>query len=170
MSIYCVIEFETVFRVVKIWWFLFLQPIAPNKNTRRICDLQYSEIQIYIPLFSVVWNLVLDFCCVLGSVCLFWSNRYLHNVGNPTTSNTRNIETDITRIHKTGFIQTSLCKIKGLFMNYMGLDERKPIFVGLRTTKAQSICPAWSAPLLFPFRKVSYLNLPQVKCQASPCW
>ena len=48
----------------------------------------------------------------------------------------------------------------------MGLDARKPVFRGLRATKAQTslrICADWSAPLLFAFWKVPYLNLLQAK-------
>ena len=47
----------------------------------------------------------------------------------------------------------------------MGLDARKPVFSGLRTTQAQTslrIRAVWSAPLLFAFWKVSYVNLLQV--------
>ena len=39
----------------------------------------------------------------------------------------------------------------------MSLDARKPVFGGLRTTKALISlrgCAGWSAPLLFAFRKV----------------
>ena len=45
----------------------------------------------------------------------------------------------------------------------MGLDARKPIFGGLRTTQAQTR----SAPLLFASWKVSYANLLQMKFQFS---
>ena len=38
----------------------------------------------------------------------------------------------------------------------MGLDARKPVFKGLGTTQAQTICTVCSAPLLFPFCKVPY--------------
>ena len=47
----------------------------------------------------------------------------------------------------------------------MGLDVRKSVFGGLRTTQAQTrlrIRSVWSAPLLFTFWKVSYLDLLQV--------
>ena len=50
----------------------------------------------------------------------------------------------------------------------MGLDMRKPVFGGLRTTQAQislRIRAVWSAPLLFAYRKVSYLDLLQAKFQ-----
>ena len=46
----------------------------------------------------------------------------------------------------------------------MGLDATNPVFGGLRTTKAQTrlpFCADWSAPLLFTYWKVSYLNLLQ---------
>ena len=49
-------------------------------------------------------------------------------------------------------------------------DVRKPVFRGLRTTKVQiSLCilTVWSAPLLFSFQKVAYLNLPQERFQLS---
>ena len=55
-------------------------------------------------------------------------------------------------------------------VNQMGPDARKPVFGGLRTTQAQTslrICAVWSAPLLFPFWKLSYVNLMQVKFQFS---
>ena len=50
----------------------------------------------------------------------------------------------------------------------------KPVFGGLRTTKAQTslrILAEWSAPLLFTYWKESYLNLPPAKFQflASLC-
>ena len=48
--------------------------------------------------------------------------------------------------------------------NHMGLVARKPVFWGLRTTQAQTslrIGADWSAPLLFPFRKVTYVHLLQ---------
>ena len=57
-----------------------------------------------------------------------------------------------------------------LDMAYMGLDARKPVFGGLRTTQAQTslrIRAVWSAPLLFAIWKVSYVNLLQVKSQFS---
>ena len=44
----------------------------------------------------------------------------------------------------------------------IGLDARKPVFGGLRITQLQTSLPiraVWSAPLLFAFWKVSYLNL-----------
>ena len=43
----------------------------------------------------------------------------------------------------------------------MGLDARKPVFGGLRTTKAQTSlgCAFWWAPLLFANWKLSYLDL-----------
>ena len=47
---------------------------------------------------------------------------------------------------------------------YMGLLVTKPVFGGLRTTKVQTslrIGADWSAPLLFAYWKVSYLNLLQ---------
>ena len=49
---------------------------------------------------------------------------------------------------------------------HMGYDVRKPVFRGLQTTMAQTslhIRAVWSAPLLFAYWKVSYLNLLQVK-------
>ena len=48
----------------------------------------------------------------------------------------------------------------------MGLEARKPVFSGLRTTKAQTslrIRAVWSAPLLFAYWKESYLNLLQAE-------
>ena len=50
--------------------------------------------------------------------------------------------------------------------DYFGIDARKPVFGDLRTTKAQTslhIHADWSAPLLFAFWKVSYLNLLRAK-------
>ena len=44
----------------------------------------------------------------------------------------------------------------------MDLDTRKPVFRSLQTAKAQTnqrICPVWSGPLLFTYRKVSRLRL-----------
>ena len=55
------------------------------------------------------------------------------------------------------------------FDPYMGLDARKPVFGGLRTTQAQtslSFRTDWSAPVLFAYWKV-YLNLLQAKFQYS---
>ena len=52
----------------------------------------------------------------------------------------------------------------------MGLVVRKPIFRGLRTTQAQTslrIHAVWSAPLLFAFWKVSYLDLLLAEFQLS---
>ena len=46
--------------------------------------------------------------------------------------------------------------------NLTYLDARKPVFIGLQTIKAQTslpICAVWSAPLLFAYLIVSYLNL-----------
>ena len=51
---------------------------------------------------------------------------------------------------------------------HMGLDARKPVFGGLPTTKAQtSLCirAVWSAPLLFAYKKVSYLDVLWAKFQ-----
>ena len=45
---------------------------------------------------------------------------------------------------------------------HLGLKARKPVFGDLRTTQAQTslrIRAVWSAPLLFAFWKVSYVNL-----------
>ena len=54
-------------------------------------------------------------------------------------------------------------------LEHMGLDARKPVFEGLRKTKALTslrIRTDWSAtPLLFAYWKVSYLNLLQAKFQ-----
>ena len=55
-------------------------------------------------------------------------------------------------------------------IDYMGLDARKPVFGELGTTQAQTslrISADWSAPLLFAFQKVLYVNLLQVKFQFS---
>ena len=55
-------------------------------------------------------------------------------------------------------------------ISYMGLDARKPVFGGLRTTQAQTslrIRAVWSAPLFFAYWKVSYLDLLQAKFQFS---
>ena len=44
----------------------------------------------------------------------------------------------------------------------MGLNARKPVFGGLRTTQAQTslrIRADWSAPLFFAYPEVSYLDL-----------
>ena len=60
--------------------------------------------------------------------------------------------------------------------HHMGLDVRKPVFGGLWTTQAQTslrIHAVWSAPLLFAFWKVLYVNLLQVKFQSAlklACW
>ena len=46
---------------------------------------------------------------------------------------------------------------------YLGRDVRKPIIGGLRTTKAQTslrIRTVWSAPSLFAYYKVSYIDFP----------
>ena len=53
---------------------------------------------------------------------------------------------------------------------YMGLVARKPVFGGLGTTQAQTslrIRAVWSAPLLFAFWKILYVNLLLVKFQFS---
>ena len=63
------------------------------------------------------------------------------------------------------YFATDLQNIK----HHMGIDARKPVFGGLRTTKAQTslrICAVWSAPLLFTYWKV-YLDLLQGKFQFS---
>ena len=52
----------------------------------------------------------------------------------------------------------------------MGLNVRKPVFGGLRTTQAQtSLCigSALSVPLLFAITKVSNVNLLQAKFRFS---
>ena len=49
----------------------------------------------------------------------------------------------------------------GTTTDHMGLDERKPVFGGLRTTEEQTslrYLADWSAHLLFMFWKVSYLK------------
>ena len=53
---------------------------------------------------------------------------------------------------------------------YMGLVARKPVFGILQTTQAPTslrIRSVWSAPLLFTFWKVPYVNSLQVKFQFS---
>ena len=55
-----------------------------------------------------------------------------------------------------------------LLGNNMGLNARKPIFGGFRTAKAQTslhIHADWSAPFLFSYWKVQYLDLVQAKFQ-----
>ena len=56
-------------------------------------------------------------------------------------------------------------------LDQMGLDVRKPVLGGLRTTQAQNLSSGGgglrTAPLLFTFWKVSYVNLLQVKFQFS---
>ena len=52
----------------------------------------------------------------------------------------------------------------------MVLDARKLVFGGLQTTQAQTslrIRAVWSAPLLFAYWKVSYLDLLHAKFQFS---
>ena len=56
----------------------------------------------------------------------------------------------------------------GIHAIHMGLDARKPVFGGLRTTQAQTslrIRAVWSAPLLFAFCKVQYLSLLHVQAK-----
>ena len=43
------------------------------------------------------------------------------------------------------------------------LDARNPVFRGLQTTKAQTSLHVWSAPFLFAYWKVSYLDFVLVK-------
>ena len=53
---------------------------------------------------------------------------------------------------------------------YMGIVVTKAVFEGVRTTKVQTslrICTVRSAPLLFAFWKVSYLNLLQANLHFS---
>ena len=76
------------------------------------------------------------------------------------------------------------CKLKSLILififsyliyqfdmqSYLGLAARKPVFGGLRITKAQTslrICAVWPAPLLFTYCKVSYPGLIKAKFQFS---
>ena len=57
-----------------------------------------------------------------------------------------------------------------IFIGYLGLDARKPVFGDLRTTQAQTglrIRPFWSVPLLFAFWNISYVYLLQVKFEFS---
>ena len=57
------------------------------------------------------------------------------------------------------------CKL-GLY----GPQCRKPVFLGMQTIKEQTslhVCAVWSAPLLFAYCNVSYLNLLQAKFQFS---
>ena len=59
---------------------------------------------------------------------------------------------------------------KSKLKKHVGLDAKNPVFGGLRTTQAQTslrIHAVRSAPLLFAFWKVSYVNLLQVKFQFS---
>ena len=57
------------------------------------------------------------------------------------------------------------------YPNYnMGLVARKPVFGGFWTTQTQTslrIRAVWSAPLLFAFRKVPYVDLLQMNFQFS---
>ena len=54
-----------------------------------------------------------------------------------------------------------------LGLEHMGLKVRNPVFGGLRATKVQTACTVRTAPLLFTFWKVSYLNLLPAKVQFS---
>ena len=63
-------------------------------------------------------------------------------------------------LQKSSADNTSRQRVKLIFTD-MGLDVRKPVFGGLGTTQAQTclhICAVWSAPLLFAFLKVQYVN------------
>ena len=65
------------------------------------------------------------------------------------------------------FTETSIIMSK---QHRKGLDVRKPVFGGLGTTQAQTslrIRAVWSAPLLFAFWKILYVNFLQVKFQFS---
>ena len=71
----------------------------------------------------------------------------------------------------TTFGVLSLCYLcVNRFHSYMGRDARKPVFMGLRITQAQTslhIRAVWSAPSLFAFWKISYVNLLPVKFEFS---
>ena len=57
-----------------------------------------------------------------------------------------------------------------VILDDLGRVARKPVSGGLQTTQAQTslrIRAVWSAPLLFVFWKVSYLDLLQAKFQFS---
>ena len=66
-----------------------------------------------------------------------------------------------------------LTKNENIFVSlqkHLGLNARKPVFGGLRTTKAQislRICAVWSAPLIFAYWNVGYLDLLRAKFQYS---
>ena len=63
-----------------------------------------------------------------------------------------------------------ICWLQYIVLYYMGLDQRKPVFGGMRTTQVQTslrIRTVWSAPFLLAFWKESYVNLLQVIFQFS---
>ena len=67
-------------------------------------------------------------------------------------------------------VKMSICWRSHATAHIWAPDARKPVFGGLRTTKAQTslrIRAVWSAPLLFAFWKVPYLSLLQAKFQVS---
>ena len=75
---------------------------------------------------------------------------------------------EITMIHAYSSFQFFRPKIYTIYGSsigiIMGLVARKPVFGGLRITKAQTslrVRAVWSAPLLFAYWKVSYLYLLQ---------
>ena len=75
---------------------------------------------------------------------------------------------DIFQMTSEPYVDCGNMKIQNCYN--MGLGARKPVFSGWRTTKAQTslgIPAVWSAPLLFAYWKVSYLNLLQAKFQFS---
>ena len=61
---------------------------------------------------------------------------------------------------------------ENVWAEYMGLDARKPVFGGLRTTQAQTslrgrVRADLSAPLLIAYQDVSHLDLLRAKFQFS---
>ena len=78
------------------------------------------------------------------------------------------------RFHATSFtFKWCLSYMNNPLIHHMGHDARKPVFRCLWITLAQTslrIRAVWSAPLLFAFWKVSYVNLLQVKGALAWYW
>ena len=140
---------KKIFTILR-WKFLLILTcdhtvtLYPPLLTNRFCGL----ICLYTLVAYIANNMVADQTATFGAV---WFANLLFAAN----------------IFKTNFICMIRVKIHS---PYMGLNAKKSVFGGLRTTKAQNslrIHADWSAPSLFAFWKLSYLNLLQVEFQFS---
>ena len=129
------------------WEAFYNSPALTLSRQRKSIYLHFRTATIFPP--STLKCTPLSAALRSSSVSFFWRELELVHSGSMTGSAYRG---------------PNICGHK--VRCFLDLVATKPVSGGLRTTKAQTslrIRTDWSAPLLFSYWKISYLNLLQVK-------